>query len=709
MIILSIVIAIIIIGLLMWERSPFSIYCKSEARRAIVRTGLGGAKAVLGTGSFVIPLVHKIQWVDLEETRLLISRQGKESIITKDLFRTDIEIEFYIRVIATREAVIKAATSLGRKADSSDNLKDYVEPELTSAVHSAVSEMALIEIHKNRLLLTKTIKECVKDDLELKGLEVTSVTISMLNQTPSEYYDENNIFDSQGLLSITETTEGRKKERIKIEQEQALLTERNNVEIKKQLFDLEREKAIAEKTAHNEIESQKEEKEKELTLFRLVQQRESELAKVTYEQEIEEKRLLKEKYIEGQKIENEKFINFAKSQRDLEIEQKRINTEGEIQSTSIRREMDISTEKKKKAEVTIDNEKEVEILRILTNNEIEKQKVEGDLKIKKAEINKNLQLEQDNINYDGKIKVCGIQKEIELINEQKNREVKEEERNKEVELTKLETQKAISEEEKRLTLVQLETIKSKTEREIADQELLSVRVKSQAERQKAAGVIKAEEDAEKRRIDTKSKVDDQIYEIQKMTDKKYENLEKEATTLERLSEARKKEIISKADGERALIEARNLVADHILKNERATKLIGELAKIASELMKPVEKIDSIKVVNIDGLTPMSGEGGMEYDKDQSLLSYGGARSAMTGIINGILQVGAFKPVIRELFDSDGVKDVEQEHIVKILNDLVPGLIKEGGKELVRTSIRKEELRKQDLENKSSARQDKKDN
>ena len=92
------IIIIILIVLGTWERSRFKIYWKSESHTALVRTGLGGSKAFVGGGAFVIPLLHKIQWVDLSETRFFVKREKDNSIITKNLLRADIEMEVYIRV-----------------------------------------------------------------------------------------------------------------------------------------------------------------------------------------------------------------------------------------------------------------------------------------------------------------------------------------------------------------------------------------------------------------------------------------------------------------------------------------------------------------------------------------------------------------------------------------------------------------------------------
>ena len=92
-----IIIGAIVVILATWEKSPFKIFWKSESGRAFVRTGWGGSKPVIGGGAFVIPLVHKIQWVDLSEIRLVVTRAGQTAIISKDHLRVDMTAEFRSR------------------------------------------------------------------------------------------------------------------------------------------------------------------------------------------------------------------------------------------------------------------------------------------------------------------------------------------------------------------------------------------------------------------------------------------------------------------------------------------------------------------------------------------------------------------------------------------------------------------------------------
>ena len=695
-----IVLAIILFVLATWERSPFRIYWKSEARRAFTRTGFGGAKAILGGGAFVIPLLHKIQWVDLGETKLTVKRSEREAVITKNLLRADMEAEFFTRVKADKESVKQAATALGKRAENSEALRDFLEPKLLGALQAVASQMTLEEIHENRTQFSQKIKDLLKEDLQLKGLEITTVSLCSLNQTSIEFYNPNNIFDSEGLLAISQQTEKRRKVRNDIEKDQAIAIEQKNVDARKNFLELDKSRSFTEEDARTAIEAQKEERARELTQFRLEQRKQSEEARILQEQYLKDKELAKEKYLEDRRIAKEREVELAELQKLMELEERRITVDKAVQTTAIQRELELVAEKKKREEANIELDRMVELLKIAKERSLEEQRVSKELEVELAEIQKQHQVQEEKINKEKANQLTAVQRETELVLEKQKQEMAEVEKMKALEVAKVAKQIAIFSEEKVVALTQAEVYRARTEQELTEQEMLTVRTKSQAERQKLASLIRAEEEATRQQIEKETAVNIQAYEMKQLAQARYESTENEALAIERLTLATQKEALVKAEGERAMIEARNLVAEHILKNEAVSKLIGELAKIASELMKPAEKIDSIKIVHMDGMpgAPISSPS-EEAGGEQSLLSYGGSRSAIGAIINGILQIGAFKPVFKDLFDKDVLAgEIDYERFIKVLKDVAPGLVTETGKELIRASIRKEMNRKEKLEN-----------
>jgi uncharacterized membrane protein YqiK len=688
-----VIIAVILIVLATWEKSPFRMYWKSEAGMAFVRTGFGGAKAVLGRGALVIPLLHKVQWVDLGETKLLVSKREDESILTKDHLRVDMDVEFYVRVRADKESVLQASVALGRRAQHAEGLRNFLEPALVDAVQTVASDMTLPELHDDRIRFTRMVQEFLLKDLNTKGLELTNVSLTSFDQTPMEHYDPDNVFDAEGLLAIRELTETRKKQRNEIEKEQALLIEQKNLEVRKRSLELERERSFAEQDTRKAIEAQKEERDRELTQLRLNERRQSEEARIVYDQELREKELSKERYLDEQQIARERAVELANLKRLREVDEQRIQTEKAVQTTALHREVELAAEKQKKEEAIIEQERETERLRIEKQRTLEQERIAGQVETEASKIKMERQLEEARINKDNLARLTTLAGEVEVVEEQKRKDLAELERTKVLELTKRADEILITEEEASITQARIALAKVLTEHEGAQQDTLAVKIKAQAERQKEAAAIRAEEQAVLARIEKETALDLSVQEIRQLAHAKLDAAGHEAKAVETLSEAKRADALVQAEAERTMVEARNLTADHILKDARQAQLIGELAKIAAELVKPAEKIDSMKVVHVDGWNngpalPHIGEG----DSDESLLSQRGSQNAISTIIGGILQVGAFRPVFKQLLGEDGIEELDQDRLARMLSGLVPGLIETAGREVVKTSVRNEQER-----------------
>ena len=700
MIVTYVIIAIIVVILATWERSPFRIFWKSEAGKAFVRTGLGGPKSVIGGGAFVVPLLHKVQWVDLGEIRLLISRKNENSIITKDHLRVDIESEFYLRVKADKESVIQASIALGRRAQSSEALRDFLESNLLDALQAAGSEITLDEMHDNRVDFSRRIRELLVDDMRSKGLELTRVSLSSIDQTSLEFYDSDNVFDSLGLLTIKEQTESRRKVRNEIERSQSYLIEQKNVEIRKKLLELERERSFAEQDTRKEIESQREERDRELTQYRLDQRRMSQEAQITHDQIIREKELSKDQYVEEKRIIKEQTVELAEIQKQEDLEQKRILTEQIVQTAAISREINLAAEKRKKEETLIELERVIESIKINKDKHLDRERIAKELEIEMNEVAKANQIEEERINREKSEKITAIQSHIEQVRETEKFELAEMDKTKAVELAKRTRQVAIAAEERAIALARMEEAKARSDQEKAEQELISVKTTSQAERQRTVALIRADEDAGRKRIEVENQVALNAREIVQLATARLEGAQKDAKATEITSQATRIEALARAEGEQAMVEARNLISEHILKDERASQLIGQLAQIAHELMKPAEKIESIKVVNVDGMGSTFGRGiTVDGDPEQSILSQAGSQSAIATIISGILQVGAFKPVFKQLLGEDGIAELDNERLMEILREITPGLLQNTGREVVRAALQEEQARKNELKKK----------
>ena len=73
-------------------------YKKPIHGRALVRSGAGGTKIAFEKGFFVVPVLHRMEIMDITLKTITISRIGGDGLICKDNIRADIKVAFFIRV-----------------------------------------------------------------------------------------------------------------------------------------------------------------------------------------------------------------------------------------------------------------------------------------------------------------------------------------------------------------------------------------------------------------------------------------------------------------------------------------------------------------------------------------------------------------------------------------------------------------------------------
>jgi uncharacterized membrane protein YqiK len=97
-----------------------SMYRRTSADQAFVRTGMGGSRVVLDGGMTVMPFFHNILEINLRTMKLGVNPRGANALITKDNLRANVLAQFYIRVQADTEHILNAARSLGENSDNAD-------------------------------------------------------------------------------------------------------------------------------------------------------------------------------------------------------------------------------------------------------------------------------------------------------------------------------------------------------------------------------------------------------------------------------------------------------------------------------------------------------------------------------------------------------------------------------------------------------------
>src|SRR5260370_39633642 len=129
------IVVVIAVYLLRW------LYRRSTKETAFVRTGFGGEKVVVSGGAFVIPVLPEIPPVGMTVMRIEVTRRDGDALITKTRMRADMIAEFFGKVGASREAVSRAAQTLGRRTLEPDGLRDLLEGRFSSALRTIAAQM----------------------------------------------------------------------------------------------------------------------------------------------------------------------------------------------------------------------------------------------------------------------------------------------------------------------------------------------------------------------------------------------------------------------------------------------------------------------------------------------------------------------------------------------------------------------------------------
>ena len=130
----------------------------------------------------------------------------------------------------------------------------------------------------------------------------------------------------------------------------------------------------------------------------------------------------------------------------------------------------------------------------------------------------------------------------------------------------------------------------------ASEAVQTARERAAALRANEVALLKARQDAEVDAERTRTRVATVVAEAR---------AESEAARLK--TETEKERLLAESEGKRALIEAENLATETLMAMKVEMHRLDQLPEVAAQMMKPVEKIDSIRINHIGNPRSSSGE------------------------------------------------------------------------------------------------------
>ena len=304
-IILIVIVIAIIIALAAWW------YERATNEISLLRTGVGGRRVVIDGGVLAIPYFHEISRVNMATLRLDVERKGDASLITQDRLRVDVGAEFYVSVVPDAESITRAAQTLGKRTFQRDELRNLIDGMMIDALRSVAARMTMDELHENRAQFVAEVRDGLKDTLGRYGLQLDSVSLTGLDQTPFSALDENNAFNAVGMRKLAEVIAKSKKERAEIDADSEVSVRRAAMEASRKRLEIDLEERRAEIAQQQEIETLAAAQIAEVARRKADSERASTQAKIEME-----------RAIQAAEVEREQALSIAEQDRQIAISAK---------------------------------------------------------------------------------------------------------------------------------------------------------------------------------------------------------------------------------------------------------------------------------------------------------------------------------------------------------------------------------------------------
>ena len=443
-------------------------------------------------------------------------------------------------------------------------------------------------------------------------------------------------------------------ERARIRQEQVIQEREIEMNRDIEVARVQQEQIVAEREIEKNliVETQQIEQSKVVQLAEIEQHLVVQMQRIAQEQTIAVREIEKELTVEKARIAQEEGVTLRDIQRELAVQTARFSQEQQVQQREIEKNLVVETaqiDQMRQVELAeVAKTLAVEIARIVQEQQVETRDIEKELMVEKARIAQEEGVSLRDITRDLTVQTTRFSQEQQV----QQREI---EKNLVVETAQIDQMRQVSLAEIAKTLTVEQTrINQELQVALTDED----RKIDVANKQQVTALAEKEQlvaEAERMGAEVGVTATEQVKEAEWQREVAIIGAEAQAQPIERLADAVLAEARAKAQGEMAEYEARNVAEQRVLVQEAIMELIDEASDIVEELMKPVEKIDSIKILDMGS---NDGQGGLN-------------RSNMGRLANALLDTGAISPMLKELFNFADV-DAQQitDKIAEYLADLV---------------------------------------
>ncbi|MGZ6092035.1 MAG: flotillin domain-containing protein [Polyangiales bacterium] len=530
-------------------------YRRCGADEALVRTGAGGNKVVIGGGIMVYPILHQLQRVSLRSVKLLVDRAGKMALVTADKIKANVTTELYIKVEPIAEDVLAAARSFGERNLDEHAIGDLIEGKLTDALRSVAANKTFMALHTERKEFAESIQGVLAEELKKNGLTLENVSITAFSMVPVNELDERDVFDADGLRAITESVQTNREKTNQIQREKDNQIQEQNVRARQRSLELEQAQKMAEADQARKVQEYAALQAAETAKAVFIQEQARDLA--AYE---------KQRAVETARIEQEKGIAIALAAK-----------------VRAEREAQIMAEKGQQA------------AEIAKRREIEAANIEKEKIVQAAEIDRQKALEAATIEKEKTVEASLVEKE------------------KTIEVARIGKAIAVTQSEEEKARAAAAKALAEADEERARQAILTVEETAKADRERQIRVIEAQAQADVLRALADGALNEATgrANVQKAeAEARAIAAEKEGEAIRTLAEAAMQKGLAEAEARRKMVEAENQLAMKFVLRDVAIQAIQHAPALARELMEPARHISEIKVLQTGGVGSANGNGVM---------------------------------------------------------------------------------------------------
>jgi uncharacterized membrane protein YqiK len=314
-------------------------YRKPGPEEAIVRTGVGGLRAITGRGMIVVPLIQEAHVMDLSVKRILIARDGEDGLICQDNMRADIKVTFFIRVNNQMEDIKTVAETIGpRRASEQIKLEELFEAKFSEALKTVGKNFDFVQLYTERDQFKEQILRVIGTDLN--GYVLDDCAIDYLEQTPLDRLSPTNILDAEGIRKITELTAAEKVKENYFTREKEKTLKKQDVEAQEAILELEKQRIEAVQKQQREIATITARENSAAAQVQEEERLKAEAARIRTEEELQ---------VQEENKQRQVIVALRSKERTDGVEQERVIRDRELEATERERVVGIADIEKEKA------------------------------------------------------------------------------------------------------------------------------------------------------------------------------------------------------------------------------------------------------------------------------------------------------------------------------------------------------------------------